>query len=173
MTGRRAAVWCSWWRSAASRTPAAINRTVMLMTTSLVLFGAVAGAVPRPPDTREAVIRRLNDDEVDAFLRRDTAVLARLWSPDMVVTNPLNQLVTKDDVLGMIRSGFLVITSYDRQLEYIRAYGNMVVVAGRETVTWGGRMPFAGRAQQLRFTAVWMVQDGQWLEIARHANVVP
>ena len=121
----------------------------------------------------EAEVRRLNAEEVDAFVRNDPAARARLWSDDLVVTNPLNKLVTKQQVLGMVESGFLVITAYDRQIEYLRVYGDMVVVAGRETVRWGGRMPNAGKSEQLRFTGIWMNQHGRWQEVARHANIVP
>jgi len=44
---------------------------------------------------------------------------------------------------------------------------------GRETVVWGGKMPSAGRTEQLRITAIWMNQAGRWQQVARHANVVP
>jgi uncharacterized protein (TIGR02246 family) len=124
-------------------------------------------------DNAEEGIRRLNAEEVDAFLKNDRAAMARLWSDDFVVTNPLNKFVTKEQILGMVDSGFLVITSFDRQIEYLRIYDDVVVVAGRETVVWGGRMPNAGKSENLRFTAVWMKQGGQWQQIARHANIVP
>jgi ketosteroid isomerase-like protein len=121
----------------------------------------------------EQEVRRLNAEETQAFLHRDAKALATLWSDDLVVTNPLNKFVTKQQVLGMIDSGLLVITSYDRSIEYIRAYGDMAIVAGSETVVWGGKMPNAGKIEHLRFTGVWMKQGGGWKEIARHANIVP
>ena len=121
----------------------------------------------------EAEIRRLNTAEVEAFLQNDAKGMSRVWSDDFVVTNPLNRFVDKQQVLGMVTSGFLVIASYDRRIEYVRVYGETVIVAGSETVTWGGKMPNAGRTQNLRFTAVWMKQQGQWQEVARHANIVP
>ena len=121
----------------------------------------------------EAEIRKLSADEVQAFLRRDAAAMARLWSDDFVVTNPLNRFVTKRQVLEMVESGVLVITAFDRQIEYMKVYGDTVVLVGRETVTWGGKMPNAGRPEQLRITAIWMEQDGRWRQVARHANVVP
>jgi len=46
--------------------------------------------------------------------------MGRLWFDDFVVTNPLNKFVTKQQVLGMVESGFLVITSFDREIEYLR-----------------------------------------------------
>ena len=121
----------------------------------------------------EQEVRRLNAEEGEAFLHSDAKTLARLWSDDLVVTNPLNKFVTKQQVLGMVESGFLVITSYDRQIEYVRVYGDTVIVAGSETVVWGGKMPNAGKTEHLRFTGVWMKQDGRWQEVARHANIVP
>lgn len=133
-----------------------------------------AQAVPSEKDkAAEAEVRRVSDEEVQGFLKRDPAVFDRLWSADLVVTNPLNKFVTKQQVLNMVRSGFLVITSYDRRTEYAKVYGDTVILAGSETVTWGGRMPNAGKSEQLRFTAVWMRQQGRWQEVARHANIVP
>ncbi len=121
----------------------------------------------------EEEVRRLNVEENQAFLHKDPKTLARLWSDDLVVTNPLNKFVSKQQVLGMVESGFLVITSFDRQIEYIRVYGDTVIVAGSETVVWGGRMPNAGKTEHLRFTGIWMKQCGRWQEVSRHANIVP
>ncbi len=137
------------------------------------LLFAIAASAQSSPAGAEQEIRRLNTEEIQAFLHKDAQSMARLWSDDFVVTNPLNKFVTKKDVLGMVQSGFLVITSYERNIEYLRQYGATVIVAGSETVTWGGRMPNAGRTEQLRFTAVWMPQNGRWQEVARHANIVP
>ena len=104
----------------------------------------------------------LNAEEVEAFLYNDPKAMAHLWSDDFVVTNPLNKFVNKQQVLGMVKSGFLVITSFVRNLEYVRVYGDTVIVAGSETAMWGGRMPHAGKTEHLRFTAVWMKQRGRW-----------
>ena len=146
---------------------------VLLILTSALDF-AQAAATATPDDKHvEEEIRQLNGEEVDAFLHKDAQVMARIWSDDFVVTDPLNKFVTKQQVLRMVESGFLVITSFDRQIEYLRVYGDIVIVAGGETVVWGGKMPNAGKTEYLRFTAVWMKQAGKWQEIARHANIVP
>jgi hypothetical protein len=118
----------------------------------------------------EQEVRKLNTEEVDRFLHKDPAVMERLWSDDFVVTNSLNKFVNKQQV----RSGFLVMTSYDHQIEYLREYGgDTVIVAGSETVVWGGKMPNASKTEHLRFTAVWMKQNGRWQEVARRANIIP
>src|SRR5690348_8723904 len=110
--------------------------------------GKGAGTAGRAEDA----VRRLSQEEVEAFVHNDPKTMARLWSDDFVVTNPLNKFVNKQQVLAMVDSGFLVITSDDRQVEYVRSYGEMVIVAGSETVEWGGKMPNAGKTEHLRFT---------------------
>ena len=114
-------------------------------------------------------MRQASDEEVQAFLHNDAKTMARLWSEDLAVTNPLNKFVTKQEVLGMVQSGFLVITSYTSRIEYAHVYGNTVILAGNETVVWGGKMPNTGKIELLRFIAIWMKLKGQW----QHANIVP
>jgi ketosteroid isomerase-like protein len=123
--------------------------------------------------SEEHELIELSKTEVNAFGHKDAETLARIWSNDFVVTNPFNKFLKKEDVLGMVRSGMLVISPYERAIEYLRIYGDMAIMVGTEQVTWGGRMPNAGKIDQLRFTAVWRKQQGHWQEIARHANVVP
>jgi len=145
-----------------------------LLMFSVVSLFAAAQTSPTSADRQaEQEVRQASDEEVQAFLHNDPKTMSRLWSDDLVVTNPLNKFVNKQQVLGMVQSGFLVITSYDRRIEYARVYRDTVILAGSETVIWGGKMPNAGKTEQLRFTAIWMKQQGRWQEVARHANIVP
>jgi hypothetical protein len=139
------------------------------------LITAIALLMPMQINNNHSVdeeIRKLNAQEVDALLNHNIKRLEYLWSNDLVVTNPLNQFVNKKNVIELVRSGALAFVSYDRQIEYIRTYNDTVVVTGSETVVWAGKMPNAGKTSQLRFTAVWLRQDGRWQEVARHANIV-
>jgi ketosteroid isomerase-like protein len=147
--------------------------TLALIVAALAARQSLPAASQSADATAEGAVRRLSAEEVQAFLKRDSKALARLWSDDFVVTNPLNQFVTKQQVLKMVDSGVLVITSFDRQIDYLKVYGDTVILAGRETVLWGGKMPIAGRTEHLRITAVWMKQQNRWQQVARHANIVP
>ncbi|MDQ3666148.1 MAG: nuclear transport factor 2 family protein [Acidobacteriota bacterium] len=148
-----------------------MNKTIALVTLITMTALLVSGQTSR--DRRvEDEIRRLNAQEVEALLRNDVAMLRRLWSDDFVVTNPFNRFINKPQILGLAESGNLAFTSYDRQIEYVRIYGDTAVVAGSETVVWAGRMPTAGQTSRLRFTAIWMRQGGRWQEVARHANII-
>ena len=121
----------------------------------------------------EKQIRQLNTDEHDAFMKNDADALAKIWSDDFVVTNPFNQFVTKQQVLALVKNGVLAFKSYDRNIEYVKNYGDTVIVAGSETCVWSGKIPLAGQESKLRFTQVWRKQRGKWQEVARHANIIP
>lgn len=140
---------------------------------SIAALPCFAQATETPEQQAEAAVRQASAQEVKAFMDKDPAELAKLWSDDMVVTNPLNKFVTKRQVLGMVQSGMLTFTAYDRAIEYAHVYGDTVILAGNETVTWGSKMPHAGKTERLLFTAIWMKRGGHWQEVARHANVVP
>jgi ketosteroid isomerase-like protein len=155
----------------------ALLRTMLFALITAAGTSTVFTETSHPPTSKvspaETEVRRANSEEVDAFLRNDPKAMERLWSEDFVVTNPLNKFVTKQQVLGTVHAGVLVITSLDRQIEYLRVYGDTVIVAGNETVVWGGKMPNAGKTEHLRFTGIWMKRRGHWQEVARHANIVP
>lgn len=148
-----------------------MKKTIALAT--LITVAALLASGQTNKDRRvEEEIRRLNSQEVEALLRNDVATLRRLWSDDFVVTNPFNRFINKQQVLGMIESGNLAISSLDRRIEYVRVYRDTVIVAGSEVAVWGGRMPNAGQTSHLRITSIWMKQGGRWQQVARHANIV-
>lgn len=146
------------------------NAMALMLTSTAAIFACAQNTAEQNMETH---VRRVSNEEVQAFLNKDASALKQLWSDDLIVTNPLNRLATKTQVLDMIKSGFLVITSYDREIEYLHVVGNIAIVAGSEHVMWGGNMPLAGKTEHLRFTAVWIIQGGEWREIARHANIMP
>ncbi len=145
------------------------------MVAPFLLFGQTthAGSANSNAYSVEETIRQLNAEEVRALLVNDANSLRRIWSHEFVVTNPLNEFVAKQEVLALVESHTLAFTSYERHVEYIRVYGNTVVVAGSEVVVWSGKMPLAGKISHLRFTAIWMRDGKEWQEVARHANIIP
>lgn len=147
-------------------------KTAIALATLITMAALLVSAQVDKDRHVEEEIRRLNAQEVEGLLRNDVKTLGRIWSEDLVVTNPLNKFVNKQQVVGLIESGTLAFTSYDRQIEYVHLYRDTAVVAGSETVVWAGKMPNAGKTSHLRFTAVWMRQDGRWQQVARHASIM-
>jgi ketosteroid isomerase-like protein len=143
----------------------------MMILGVLVLFGCGAGA-PSPEDGAgvEAMIRSLEQAEVDALLRNDLAAVRAHWADDYVVNNPFNMVVNASE--GPIQAGTLTYDSFVREIERVVVHENTVIVMGRELVVPNASSPDAGATIQRRFTNIWMNRDGRWLLSARHASVV-
>ena len=147
-------------------------KKIIILAALFVATAVCASAQSDADKSVEEEIRRLNTKEVDGLLKNDVKTLSGLWSQDFVVTNPFNKFINKQQVVGMTASGTLAFTSYTRQVEYVRVYGDTAVVAGSEIVVWAGKLPTAGQTSNLRFTSVWRKQGKTWQQVARHANIV-
>jgi hypothetical protein len=124
-------------------------------------------------DSLEAIIRRLDREEAEGLLRRDSVALRRLWAPDFTVNNPRNSITTGSDaVVALIRNGTIDYSSFNREIETVLFHGNTVIVMGSETITPVNKAPFAGQTVHRRFTHFWMWRNGEWRLTARHANVI-
>jgi len=145
---------------------------VLTLAITFVAASAQQSSQSKGDQDIEKQIRQLNTDEHDAFMKNDVDGLAKIWSDDFVVTNPFNQFVTKKQVLELVKNGTLAFKSYTRNIQYVKIYGDVVIVAGAETCVWGGKIPMAGKLSNLRFTSVWRNENGRWQEVARHASII-
>jgi ketosteroid isomerase-like protein len=127
----------------------------------------------------EELVRSLDDQERVAALKRDVSTLERLWSEQFTVNAPNNQVVVgKRAVLDtFVRAGVINFSTFDRQIEFIRADGGFVIIMGLETVQPISDAPsaglVAGQAIKRRYTNVWKNEAGTWRLFVRHANVIP
>ena len=93
-----------------------VTLAVLLIFTLPLDFVQTAATAAQEDKHAKEEIRGLNTQEVDAFLHKDPQAMARLWSDDFLVTNPLNKFVTRQQVPGMVESAFLVIVSLIEKL---------------------------------------------------------
>jgi hypothetical protein len=127
----------------------------------------------------EHYVRSLDDEERIAALMRDVPALERLWSEQFAVNAPNNQVVVgRRAVLDtFVRAGVINFSSFERQIEFIRADGAFVVIMGLETVQPVSDAPsaglVAGQTIKRRFTNIWKNEAGTWRLFVRHANVMP
>src|SRR5438105_7096410 len=147
---------------------------LLLLTMSL---WTVAMAHDRRSD--EDHVRSLDDQERIAALKRDISALERLWSEEFIVNAPNNQVVVgRRAVLEtFVRAGVINFSSFERQIELIRADGPFVVIMGLETVEPVSDAPsaglVAGRTITRRFTNISRKEAGTLRLFVRHANVLP
>jgi ketosteroid isomerase-like protein len=126
----------------------------------------------------EARVRSLDDQERAATLKRDLPALEELWSEDITVNAPNNQVVVGRRALldGFVHSGIINFSRFDRQIEYTRADGPFVILMGLEIVQPVSDAPsvglVAGQEIRRRFTNIWKDEAGAWRLYARHANVI-
>jgi ketosteroid isomerase-like protein len=143
---------------------------VSLLATIIVISALVAAQTNQNDAKVEAEIRRLHEEQRVAFLKKDIATLERIFAPTFIVTNPFGQVLNAQQTLDRVRRGEIDFARFDRELDYVRVYGDTVVAAGRETMVPQGKMKGAGSVLELRITTVWRRENGRWHEIARHTS---
>ena len=119
-------------------------------------------------------IKRLYDYETDLILHSDVAGMDHFYPDDFVVTNPFNQFINKAKVLERVRTHIIRYKIYTRQFDYFHRYGDTVVVVGSELVVPAedANRTDAGQTVHRRFTEFWVLRNGQWQKVVRHANNV-
>jgi ketosteroid isomerase-like protein len=109
-----------------------------------------------------------------AVLEEDVQALERLWSEQLIVNNPQNEIsADRSVVLDRVKRGLIRYSRFERRIESIRVSDDVAIVMGSETVVRRGNAASPAQAVQRRFTNVWKRSGQAWRMIARHANVVP
>ena len=120
------------------------------------------------PSTWDEDIRVREEATRKAFLETDLETLDALWDERYVVNSPLQRVLTKPEVLELLRAGRIRHREYDVQIEHISRQDDVVVVMGSDTVL----EPPAGVRSRRRYTNVWRWDGTGWRTVARHAHVV-
>ena len=135
---------------------------------------AAAAARPASPSASEIEkeIVALEQQEAQAFLRSDTSALERLWAEDLLVTTSRNKIHTGAEVLALVKSGAMKLTTLERRIERVGVHGQVAVVMGEEIIVPAGG-DNAGKTLKRRYTDVFAQKDNQWKLIARQATLIP
>ena len=154
-----------------------MKRVALLIGMLALAVIATTGASGEAQATRSAGIekemRRLAAYEVDLVLRSDVQGMERFYPDDMIVTNPFNQVIDKPKVLERVRENIIRYTTMTKEVEHFRLLrDDTAMIMGLETakVTPDAARPDAGRMTYRRFTEVWMLRNGAWKKVVRHAN---
>jgi hypothetical protein len=120
----------------------------------------------------EAVIRKLEDQQREAFLKKDTALLMKLFAPGVVVNTPTNRVVALNDLMNLMRKGEVDMDFFERVTEKVTFNNNIAIAMGHETVKPSGKMPNAGKTVKRRYTNIWMNNGGNWQIVARQSTIL-
>lgn len=120
----------------------------------------------------ETEIINLEQSEVRAILNKDTVTLKKLWDNDYIVHNPEHKIVPAKPnpfdrpVLQQQR------TSFTRVVEKVLINGDVAISMGKEIVVSMEKTSQQGQTVERRYTNIWMMKDGSWKLVARHANKI-
>lgn len=119
----------------------------------------------------ELQIKECEERLRQAMLQSDLAALDALLAPDLIFTNHLGRLMTKQDDLKAHESGILKIEKLSLSNQKIKVNEGVVVVSVQAHVSGS----FNGEASEsnIRFTRVWSkTSNGYWQVIVGHSSIV-
>lgn len=120
----------------------------------------------------ETVIRRLENEEREAILKKDTTKLYQLMASEIVVQNPENAIVGFKQIINRVKTGKINYASFERLIEKVTFFKNTSIVMGKEVLIPQGSTDNTGKTVTRRFTNIWMKEKNVWKLIARQATIV-
>lgn len=120
----------------------------------------------------EIEIRELEDAQRQAFLKKDTTTLFKLFSPNFVVNAPTNKITTLQELMQLMRQGAVDMEVFERITEKVTFNKNIAIAMGNETLHPTGKMPNAGKTVKRRYTNIWMKNEEGWQLVARQSTII-
>ncbi len=106
-----------------------------------------------------------------SMINSDLSALDQLLADDLIFTNHLGHVMSKQDDLEAHRTGFVKIQSIDQSEQVIKTGKEMAIVSvvSRICGEFGG-MP---SDVSFRFTRIWQkINSNQWKVVAAHSTLV-
>src|SRR5262245_27946508 len=143
---------------------------VVACSAAAITSGQEQGAVRDPRRIVEQVIRKLDEERIQAQIHADAAALERIYADDFIGIGPSGTVRTKPQVLVDFTSHDLKFQSITTDDVRIRVYGNTVVETGRSTMVGQDKGRVVPRDN--RFTRVWVRRQGRWQLVANHYSTL-
>ena len=114
----------------------------------------------------EEVIRKLDNERIQAQIHADATALDRIYAADFIGVGPSGRVRTKPQVILDFTSGDLKFQSITTDDVQVRVYGDTAVETGLSTMIGQDKGKTVPR--DTRFTRVWVKQQGHWRLVANH-----
>lgn len=106
-----------------------------------------------------------------AMIDSDIPVLDELIADDLIFTNHLGQIMSKQDDLKAHRSGFVKIKSIEQAEQQIKQQNDIFIVSVLTRIQ--GKFGDEESDATLRFTRIWQKQDnGEWQATVVHSTLI-
>ncbi|MBI4471215.1 MAG: nuclear transport factor 2 family protein [Acidobacteria bacterium] len=139
---------------------------VSLVISVLLAQGTMAQAVPGQLSAVEQMLIQMEKDAVQAWLKKDVAVLDRLLADDFVLMDYTGKTSTKADILRDVKSGSTAAQSVELGPMKVRVFGQAAVVSGSqvEKSTLQGK----DSSGSYVWTNVFVNRNGRWQVVSWH-----
>lgn len=149
-------------------------RRTLLISFMIVTLAGIAQAnenAKTPANAAEKEVLKLENEENQAFLNRDTKLLDRLYANTLAWTRPDGEFLNKAEVLDNLRSGKTKYDSIRHHDVRVRIYGNTAILTGASTTD----LVYEGKPMNhfRRFGEIWIKQNGRWQLVARQVSLGP
>ena len=106
-----------------------------------------------------------------AILNSDVNALNHLLAPELIFTNHLGQVLSKEDDLLAHRSGIVKVNILTPSEQYIQIRGDIAIVSVRMHLV--GSYDGITSDNDFRFTRIWTLSStNTWQVIAAHSSIV-
>lgn len=122
--------------------------------------------------TEEAEIRKLEKKVKEAFLKKDTSILFKLFSSDFVINAPNQKVITFKQLKPMLQNGSVDRDLFEKVTEVVTFNNNMAISMGHELLRPTGNAPDAGKTVKGGYTNIWIKTAGNWQMVARQSTII-
>src|SRR4051812_11114988 len=143
---------------------------VMTLSVAAIAAAQEQRAIKDPGATVEQLIRKLDNERIQAQIHADVAALERIYADDFIGVGPSGTVRTKPQVISDFTSGDLRFQSITTDDVRVRVYGNAAVETGLSKMSGqdkGNAVP-----HDTRFTRVWVKQHRRWRLVANHYSSI-
>jgi ketosteroid isomerase-like protein len=135
----------------------------------LILMLAVGLLIPHTAIAKDtsATEKKISDFEAalgQAMIHKDVATLSNLVADDWTIQNDSGAMGTKAGFISDVKSGTLVVTSFELHDVHVRVLGNVAFVQGfdDEKSSYNGK----DNSGTYNWLDVWENRNGRWVSVA-------
>jgi hypothetical protein len=143
-----------------------MKKIIVPLSSLLIFFCAFSQSL------EENQIRKLENAQREAFLKKDTTALYKLMSSGFIEHAPTNRILTLNQLKHLIRSGEVDMESFERVTEKVTFNNNIAIAMGNKTLLPPGKMSNAGKTVKRQYTNIWMKNKKNWRLVARQAIII-
>ncbi len=150
------------------------TRTFLALAGAVALAQLPAYAATTDRTADEQQIRKIEQDWVNAMVKRDGAFLKKLEADDYTLTGPDGKVLTKEEDIKNTTEGDTIFDDIKIENLEVRFYGDTAVVNGMNMIKAHSK---SGDMEEdlsgpYSWTDVFVKQNGQWKVVATHITAL-